>query len=199
MNKANHLRAIHPPCSRSIEARQHCSATSSATPSVPSLSIPRGKQPRFFPWPRPSTTTAPSTECQFWAMLWKRRAARIRRFSVIAVDQGRMFAAAGSSTSSFQKTAEAIAYHWAESPPTIGVAALLRLAHWCEQCRRIQGGTTSCPTPRHPPVDNSGLDAAAAPATLAAAPGAAATSGRSTAQRIDSAPTPSARRQGGGQ
>lgn len=104
----------------------------------------------------------------------------------------------GPSTSSFQKTAEAVAYHCAEAPPTIRVVALLRLAQWCEQHRRTQGGNTSCP-PRYPPVASAGPAAAAAQGTVAPAAGAAATSGRSTAQRPDSAPSPRARRQGGGQ
>src|SRR5262245_28344051 len=121
-----------------------------------------------------------------------------RTYWSIAAVAGNTFAGAGWWTSSFQKTAKALAYHCTDSPPTIGVAALLRLAQWCQQGRGTQGGSTSCQSPRCPPVASDGHGAAAAQGTVAAASGAPATSRRSTAQRADSPPSPWTRRQGGG-
>jgi hypothetical protein len=106
--------------------------------------------------------------------------------------------AAGSSTSSYQKTAKAIAYHCTGSPPTIGLSALLRVAGWCQQLCSTQGGSTSCLSPRCPPVASDGSSLAAAQGTVAAPSRAAAASNRSTTQRADSKAPPRARRQGGG-
>jgi len=142
--------------------------------------------------------TTPSTACRSWPTPWKTPAARTRRSWRIVAAGASMFEGAGWWTSSFQKTAKALAYHCTDSLPTIGVAALLRLADWCQQRRGTQGGSTSCQSPRCPPVASDGDGAAAAQGTVAAASGAPATSRRSTAQRADSPPSPRARRQGGG-
>jgi len=128
-----------------------------------------------------------------WPTPLKKRTARMPRSWPTAGGRGRTSAAAGWSTSSYQKTAKASACHCAAAPPTISVAALLRLAEWCQQRRLTQGGTASCPTPPTPvcpPVDGEPRTAAAPQGSVASTAASPATSTSSPAQRPAAAASP---------
>src|SRR5262245_48180250 len=117
---------------------------------------------------------ATSRRCRPWPTPFRKPGATTPASSTTAGGRVNTSGAVGWLTSSYQKTAEASAYHCPPAPPTISVAALLRLAQWCQHQRRTHGGSPPCPTPLNPPSPPAPNDGGSTvPAALDAADGPA--------------------------
>jgi hypothetical protein len=184
--------------SRNIEHRRQSSGTTSAISFGLSPWIRLDRRPPSLNRPAPSTRTWTSTGCACRPTPWRTPAAPTPSCSATCTGRDLMCEGAGHWTSSFQKTAKAVAYHCEESPPRIAVAALLRLAEWCQDRLATEGGTPCLPPPTalSPPAVN--VDAGAPRGAVAPADAAAATRPDSSAQRSDSTSPRRRRRQGGG-
>jgi len=132
-----------------------------ATHSGPLRSTVPGSSRPSRAWLKPSIPIASfllaSSTNSAWPSLpmpWKRPVATMPTPLDICGTPGTMCGGAGWWTSSFQKTSEVVAYHCSAAPPIIGVAALLRLAGWCQQRRVPHGGSPLCPSHGCPPIDS---------------------------------------------
>jgi hypothetical protein len=91
------IRCSAPRSANFLRRRAWC-GTSSVIPSNPLPSIPLGLRPPWSNWPRPYTTTEPSTGCQNWPKPWRKLDATTMKFSAIAGGRGHTFEGAGRWT-----------------------------------------------------------------------------------------------------